>query len=63
MKSYPEEVKIQVIERHNNGETVLQISRTTGISRPTIYSFNLIVEGRFDLSQYFFIFRKYRYVE
>ena len=38
MKKYDEKIKRSVIERFLKGETVLQISKATGISRPTIYS-------------------------
>ena len=38
MKSYDEATKRSVIERFRKGESVLHISKTTGISRPTIYS-------------------------
>lgn len=38
MKKYDEKIKRSVIERFSKGETVLQISKATSISRPTIYS-------------------------
>lgn len=38
MKKYDEKIKRSIIVRFSNGETVLQISKATGISRPTIYS-------------------------
>lgn len=38
MKSYDEATKRLVIKHFGNGESVLQISKATGISRPTIYS-------------------------
>jgi len=38
MNKYDEKIKRSVIECFSKGETVLQISKATGISRPTIYS-------------------------
>ncbi len=38
MKKYDEKFKRAIIGRFSKGETVLQISKATGISRPTIYS-------------------------
>ena len=38
MKKYDEKIKRAIIGRFSKGETVLQISKATGISRPTIYS-------------------------
>lgn len=38
MKKYDEKIKRAIIGRFSKGETVLQISKATGISRPAIYS-------------------------
>ena len=38
MKKYDEKFKRAIIGRFSKGETVLQISKATGISLPTIYS-------------------------